>query len=365
MRTTLYSAFNCKWCLPVAVVLMFAAASCKNGENRQQQIKRVKTGVIADLSGGEALSFPARVISDDKYNLSFKVPGRILSTHVSEGQKVNKGQLIAELDSRDYKIALDAAMAEYNSVKSEADRVIALYGDSATSAANYDKAVYGLQQITAKLDHAKDQLEETKIFSPASGTVKTVYRLGGEVVGAGSPVVEIVDDSNRLVEIKIPAADYMRRSDFDDYVCRFDVYPGRVFKLEPYSYSSVANANQLYTAKFRFSPGQDPLPSVGMTTSVEIEVGGNDEEGLLMRLPATSVGSFDGGPFIYVLSPDSVLQRVKVDVVSLSGDGSAVIKHSGSVSGRVVVTAGVGKLHEGDKVSPIEEVSESNVGGLL
>lgn len=351
------------------VILVMAAAlavtSCGEGEKSTKVRKKVKTEILSDDSSDNLISFPARVISDDKYNLSFKVSGRIMSTRVSEGQKVNKGQLIAELDPRDYRIALDAVQAEYNSVKAEADRVIALYGDSATSPANYDKAVYGLQQITAKLDHARDQLGETRIYSPVSGTVKTIYRLGGEVVGPGTPVAEIVDDSNRLVEIKIPAADYVHRDSFAGCFCRFDVYPDRIFELEPYSFSSVANANQLYTVKLRFAPGQKPLPSVGMTTSVEIKIGGNGNGGSLVKLPTTALGAAGDDAFVYVVSADSVLQRVGVEVISLSGDGSAVVRSSVPLSGREAVTAGVGRLHDGEKVSPIKKMSVSNVGGLL
>lgn len=348
----------------MAFVALFMS-SC--GEREQTvRVKKVKTAEVLISDSAAEISFPAKVISDDKYNVSFKVAGRIASVPVEEGIAVSKGQLIATLDDRDYRVAFDAAQAEYNSVKAEAERVIAIYNDSATAANNYDKAVYGLKQVTAKLDHARDQLNDTKIYAPVSGIVKNVYHRHGEVIGAGMPVVEIVDDSRRLVEIKIPASDYVRRSDFRSFSCRFAVYPDRVFALEPFSESPVANANQLYTVKLRFKDGQGALPTIGMTTSVNITVASDTISSGEYKVPVHAVcGMGTDEAWIYTIRPDSLLEKVPVSVVSLSGSGMAEIIPDRPISGMSVVAAGVSSLREGQKVSPLPEETTTNVGGLL
>ena len=92
--------------------------------------------------------------------------------YVNDGTYVRKGQLLAELDPADYQIQLDAAEAEYQSVKAEAERVMALYKENVTTPDANDKAMYGLKQITAKYNHAKDQLEYTRLYAPFSGYVQ-------------------------------------------------------------------------------------------------------------------------------------------------------------------------------------------------
>ncbi len=72
--------------------------------------------------------------------------GTIQYMHVNDGAYVRKGQLLAELDPTDYQIQLDAAEAEYQSVKAEAERVMALYKENVTTPDANDKAVYGLRQ---------------------------------------------------------------------------------------------------------------------------------------------------------------------------------------------------------------------------
>jgi hypothetical protein len=58
--------------------------------------------------------------------------------------------LLAELASTDYKIQLDVAEAEYQGIKAEAERLMALYKENVTTPNVNDKAVYGLRQITVK-----------------------------------------------------------------------------------------------------------------------------------------------------------------------------------------------------------------------
>lgn len=358
--------------VPVAA-LFVGCASGDRDTTPSLTVRKVKTVEVAATDADSKLVFPGKVVSDDHFNVAFKTSGRIAALSVAEGDRVAKGQLIGALDPADYQVALDAAQAEYNSVKAEADRVIALYNDSATTAINYEKAVYGLQQITAKLAHARDQLDETRLKAPASGTVKTLYRRQGEVVGAGMPVVEIVDDAKPVVEIKIPAVDYVDRPNFVAYACRFDVFPDKVFALKPVSVSSVANANQLYTLKLAFVDAAKPLPSVGMSTTVEIirsrepykQNAVETDAPAEWVVPTTAIGADGDWRFVYVVAPDSLLRKVPVDVERLTPDGNAVVTSKVSLAEASVVAAGVGALSEGERVCPIEPVKPSNVGGLL
>ena len=92
------------------------------------------------------LQYPGKVKAAEDANLSFRVSGTIRKIYVKDGTRVRKGQLLADLDPTDYQIQLDATEAEYLQVKSEAERVMALYKDGGTTPAANDKAEYGLKQ---------------------------------------------------------------------------------------------------------------------------------------------------------------------------------------------------------------------------
>ena len=85
------------------------------------------------------LQYPGKVKAAEDASLSFRVSGTIRRIYVKEGARVRKGQLLADLDPTDYQIQLDATEAEYLQVKSEAERVMALYKDGGTTPAANDK----------------------------------------------------------------------------------------------------------------------------------------------------------------------------------------------------------------------------------
>ena len=152
----------------LAVLLTSCGQRVQNTDSKPA----VKIDTVLSADRQIALQFPGRVKAAQDISLSFRVSGTIQYMHVNDGAYVRKGQLLAELDPTDYQIQLDVAEAEYQSVKAEAERVMALYKENVTTPDANDKAVYGLRQITAKYNHAKDQLAYTRLYAPFSGYVQ-------------------------------------------------------------------------------------------------------------------------------------------------------------------------------------------------
>ena len=137
---------------------------------------------------GRTLEFPGRVKAAEEVNLAFQIPGTLLRVHAGQGTSVRQGELIAELDERDYRLRLEAVEAEYESIRAEAERVIALYADSVATPDAYDKARYGLRQIEAKYESCRNQLADTKIYAPFDGIVqRRLFDPPTVVAAANSP----------------------------------------------------------------------------------------------------------------------------------------------------------------------------------
>ena len=164
-------------------ILVVLLASCSQRTQITDSKPTVKIDTVLSAGGQTALQFPGRVKAAQDISLSFRVSGTILRMYVNDGTYVRKGQLLAELDPADYQIQLDAAEAEYQSVKAEAERVMALYKENVTTPDANDKAMYGLKQITAKYNHAKDQLEYTRLYAPFSGYVQKRLFKTSAVIG--------------------------------------------------------------------------------------------------------------------------------------------------------------------------------------
>ena len=151
--------------------ILFLFTACSHTRQESSRLQTVKTDTVISAAEQSILQYPGKVKAAEDASLSFRVSGTIRRIYVKDGARVRKGQLLADLDPTDYQIQLDATEAEYLQVKSEAERVMALYKDGGTTPAANDKAEYGLKQITAKYNHHKDQLSYTRLCAPFDGYI--------------------------------------------------------------------------------------------------------------------------------------------------------------------------------------------------
>ena len=142
-------------------VLMLTAA-CSKEKVTDTEGRRVLTQTVTGSNAANATTYPGRTQASEEANVAFRVAGTLLRVTVKEGDHVRRGQVIARMDDRDYRVQLAAAEAQYTQVKAEAERVISLYADSVGTANNYDKARYGLQQMEQKLQHCRDLKSQTR-----------------------------------------------------------------------------------------------------------------------------------------------------------------------------------------------------------
>ena len=212
------------------VIAMTAATLFLVGCGQRQhteQVTLVRIDTVKTANTCDILEFPARVQAAGEVHLAFKIPGTLQRIYVDDGAFVRQGELVAEMDPRDYELQLQAVEAEYLSIKAEAERVMALYDQNVATADAYDKARYGLQQITAKYENARNQLADTKLYAPFDGYVKRRRFDPPTVVAAGMPVITFLSGKNPEVELFIPASTYIRRREIASFAAVFDFLQGQ------------------------------------------------------------------------------------------------------------------------------------------
>ncbi len=341
-------------------MMSLAVMSCAQDKQTEKKTLLVKADTVKVCGTDAFLEFPGTVIAPNEVNMAFQVPGKLNKIYVKDGETVSKGQLIASLDDRDYRTQLEATEAEYNSIKAEAGRVTRLYEQKATSAANYDKARYGLQQITAKYENSKNQLADTKIYAPYSGRIQKHYYDAPAIVGAGMPVICLVADGAKEIEINVPAKEYKNIGPKCSFGASFSFLKGNDIKLRYLSTSPKANSNQLYTIRLSVEGSQNSI-APGMNTIVKVNR--NNSETRSISISATALFSKEGKAFVWKIV-DGKTTRQEVSVKRFASDGTAVISN-GLTEGDVIVTAGVHKITEGQAVNIVPATGASNIGGLL
>lgn len=348
------------WGLALAATL----TACRGKQSADGPLPCVQTDTIQAATRQLGVQYPGRVKAAEDLNLAFKVSGTILRITASEGSPIRKGQLLAELEPADYRAQLDATEAEYQKVKREAERIMTLYKEEVVSSNQNDKAVYGLRQMEAKLQHHRDQLAYTRLYAPFDGYVQKHLFNAHETIAAGMPVLSIISSGTPEVEMSLPAAEYIRRDSFRNFTCTFSLYPGEVYPLRLLSITPKANANQLYTVRLAVDVQGRPLPSPGMNAMVAITT--NEDDATSLLLPANALQHEGEQTYIYLYdSTDNRVHRCTVELLRLLSDGRCIVRSAGARAGDVVVSYGARHLSDGQAVKLLPVHTATNVGGLL
>ena len=340
-------------------------ASCGQKGKSQNEEPIVDVMKVKGVGEVDATTFTGKTKSASEVNLAFRVAGQIDHVLVKEGDFVRQGQVVAVMDARDYQVQLAATQAEYEQVKADAERVMALYAEGNTTASNNDKARYGLQQITQKLANHRNQLADTRLRSTISGYVQTKFHESGETVSAGMPVVSVFGSGDTEVEIKISAYDFAHIDKFTSFSCRFDVTGEETFPLVVTRVSQEANTSQLYAVRLKFAGEIDHKKiTPGMTTMVYAEVSDKEAAGII-SVPSSAVLNESGKTMVFVYDTKTgVVKSRPVAITAVNRDGTMQVSN-GLKSGDTVVASGVHHIKDGQKVRLLEKPSTSNVGGLL
>ncbi len=349
------------WLWLLSTALLWTLGACRHNTTRTDIPQLVKVAQVEGYSEGRTATYPGKIQAASSVKLAFRVAGPIRKVYVSEGQAVKKGQILAELDPRDYQIQFNATQAEYTQVKGEADRIIELYQRGSVSVNDYDKAVAARKRVTALYNAHRNALNDTRLKAPFDGYIQSKYFSAPEIVDQGTPVIAMINDDYFEVEANIPSRDFIHREDFATFYAVADACPDSILSLELLDITPAANYNQLFTARFRLK--RNAVLAPGM--SVAVTIGFKPLAEALGMVPVSALFQREGSSFVWLYdSRQETIERVPVEIQRLTKDGAAIVKSS-LKEGQTVIAAGVNDLKEGQKVKLLPPIPASNVGGLL
>lgn len=348
-----------KLILAVPIVMALLACSCNSSENVEPSKHSVLTITPAGSAGQTEKHFSGVVNEKASINLGFKTAGQIEKIFVKEGDYIRKGQLLAQLDSKDYMLGLESSEAKYEQMKNEIARMEKLYQSKSISGNDYEKAVAGFKQLGVQLQSDKNKVAYTKLYAPEDGLIQEVNFDPAEMVNAGTPVFVIMSTGRMKVEVNLPQSIYQQKDKIQKTTCEVN---GKTINLRLESITPKADDTQLYKALFAFE-GQNKGITAGMNVSVDIKMK-SEVKGGTLTVPLRTIFEDAGKSYVWVIKADSCIKKTEVQVGGLDKNGDAII-NKGLNGDETIVRAGVHSLIEGEKVIVLTDSSETNVGGQL
>jgi len=351
-----------------ALLLMVAPAACSKSDARPPRPSvPVTVAPVQQRSVPYEISAIGSVTPIQTVAVRSQVSGTMMRVGFTEGDEVQKGQLLFEIDPRPYQAALDQARAvlardhaQLLNARQEVTRYQQLVqNDLATQEqfdqfkANADAAEAAVTADSAAVQTARLNLEYTTIRAAISGRTGNLLLREGNLVPASGATPLVVINQLRPIAVSFSVPEQ-----FLDDIRRFSAQHQLQVRVQPSQDSSVTMGgqltfinNQVDTAtgtillKATFAnedrklwPGQVAV-AVRLVLNVEKDV---------LTIPAQAVMTGQSGTYVYVLNADQTARTQDVTVGRAADD--YVVIEKGLTAGQNVVTDGQLRLVPGARV---------------
>jgi len=348
----------------LAVVLFLSVlflAACGKPDTAEAPVRSVKVLTVGQSDMAMEFEFSGEVRARVETALGFRVNGKLLQRPAEIGQRVKAGQMLAELDPMDYRLAAVASTAQLASAQTNRDLAAAdlkryqgLFDQGFISSAElerrdsiYKAAQAQWQQAQAQNSVQGNQSSYTRLLADAAGVVTSVDANVGQVVTAGQPVVRLALDGPRDVWFSVP-------EDKLKYFVTGDALQVRLWnddseltaKVRDVS-ASADTVTRTFLVKAALADGAKAV--LGATVNVSLPRG-KLAASKIVKLP-TSALRFEGGKTqVWLLDNASMTVQPRIIEVT-TADGNDAVVNSGLNNGDQVVVSGVHVLTPGQKVS--------------
>ena len=274
----------------VIAAMVFVNMKKKSGKAINIEAGQVKLEKIIQKINASGTLAPVVQVKN-----SAKVSARIMNITVNEGDMVETGDLLIELDSKRYEAqydqaysSLQSAKANFRKVKNELKRTEELYNSDLTSEAELEvvrasaeMAESQVDQANAYVTQAKDDLDQTKILATMNGKVTRLNKEAGEMA-VGSTfqedvILEISDMSKMEVLVNIDETDIIDIHIGDTAEIEIDAIPDTLFRgnVSEIAHSATirGQGTQEQVTSFEVKIlliGQDNRFRPGMSSTVDI-----------------------------------------------------------------------------------------------
>ncbi len=263
------------WSIVIVLAVLIALAVVKK---KDSGAIKVSTELVERRSIVETVSANGKIQPEVDVMISPYISGEVVELYVKEGDKVQKGDILARIDPEIYKKNFDRMQATLNTQKANLanararlaqakarntnekvsfQRQKSLFEQNVISESEFDAAKasfdvaqaeveaaeesvkaaqYAVKSAEASFEEAEENLRRTSIYSPTDGTVSKLSVEEGERVtgasqfSAGTEIMRIANLLNMEVHVEVNENDIVRVHLKDTAIIEVDAYPDHKFK---------------------------------------------------------------------------------------------------------------------------------------
>jgi membrane fusion protein, multidrug efflux system len=339
--------------LPASALLATVALSgCRGAQEEPgapaaQRVQAVEVAHVERQTLADTLLVVGSLAPNESTEIRAEVAGIIRQIPFTEGERVEEGDLLVQLDDRELQAQLREAQVRLELARQTLTRSENLLETRSVPESDRDRALAEFERIQAELELLNVRLDRTRITAPFAGWIGERRASPGDLVGPADVLSRLTDLSRLKVEFTVPErhADQIRQEATVRVLPRAgstEAVNGQIYFVSPV----IDRATRSLAVKAYV---ESPPPSLLPGMFVQVEVVLQTRENVL-TVPETAILPRDGRHFVAIVEqngegrdviafrPVSLgLRRLGiVEVVPLGGGGLN--------EGQQVVAAGLGAL---------------------
>jgi len=327
-----------------SAVLVFTASShAQQGQGLPAEVFQVESSSL-----NHVITTVGTLRANEAVILRPEISGRVSAILFREGEIIEKGQPLIEIDNTSFVAELAQAQAQANLSRIEYQRAADLLERRVGSQTDRDTRLAQLRVTEAQVQLAQAQLAKTTLLAPFAGEVGLRYVSPGDFISAGQDLVEVVDTHEMKIDFTLPERNISQIQVGQVIEVLVDALPGQTFQGEIYAISPSSRSGSHNLSIRARIPNEDGQLRPGLFARITI-ITGQDPDALMV--PEAAIIPQNNEFFIMRLNAENQVGLVPVTLGSRRVGEVQIL--SGLEVGDVIVTAGHIKLRPGMPVTPL------------
>lgn len=346
MKRIVWETAVCVAVMIAGILSLSGCASSSPGEKASEDLIPVRVLPVYDTHGIDTKSYVGTVAPVKSTLLSCKYPGTLVSLAVRQGDFVNKGDVVAVVESQTVISAREIARATLKQAEDGYDRVTRVHSSGSIADVKMVEIETQLAKARAAAVSAEKAYEECTVRAPFSGVIGNVFVSEGVDVDPVENIVRLLDISELEIHISVPENEV--GSLYTGMSARM-VIPAlnRKSMIAKVVSKGIVASPLSHSYDCTLSPDGcvDGLMP-GMVCKVYLE--NESKSGYIV--PSSVVRTDVSGRYVWVVD-DGIVDRAYVSIDGFSGNG--VVVTSGLDDGDLIIVEGGQKVCTGMKVRTI------------
>lgn len=337
------------WLDYLILLLLFSACQHRKNTTPELHIRPVKAVEASTLKKNVQQTYSGVVKAAKVSNLAFRIPGKIIEIEVETGTKIEKEEIIAQIQSKEYLLEHETAQNNYLTAKQIVQRAQRLLTEHAISKQEYEMAKVNYLQAYEALNVAQNNLNQTFLKAPYTGFIEKKQANPFDEVQAGQTIVKLVNPTELEIHFVLPETAFHLLQTPSKIQVEFDCLKGKLFNAAIKEYTHVSDGLGIpivlkITDRPFASYQKLILPGFSCQINWEIQIQNKD----YFSIPPHAIQKVKNKEYIWLVNTnDNTIHQQKIETFHLKNQ---VFVKSGLKPEDIIIVAGIHTLKEGQKV---------------